>query len=509
MAIYNLSGDIVVCGIAEGYTEVGGINEASGFLNNATTFVSSRSEKTYMIGGDGEKTITVEVSNLLSESDYVYAFLYDGNGAFTRYIRNSGSKSVFVLSANEKLLKLQITHTSNEKRREHFTISADAPISEVGNPNIINTTIGDSLAFCYSVNNDAETSGRLLLPPNYTVDGLSVPLIVFAHGSGSMWTWEEKLGHVYTGGSHLSYLPFLQYLANEGFAVFDCFPWTNGKTIPANAYSPFGLPIHKEAYLKGIEYVCDRFNVDINRVSVLCKSQGGHFGQWAIMQNRFPFKAVALFAPSCGLSGTLFFNATCREAIAEWVDFEGTTAEIEAFITSGKYYDSDDSTKALVRSFVEKNKATLLSMCPMCQGITNGNADDLIIGAINSQTTVPQWMIDLGLPSTRPTGAQPIFTMSANADYVKNGFIPSKFWCAFDDDQGSGYSHYSVYHWLKNGCSDTQWREMPVGSGGHNATDLDANAPKSSGTTALGITYTNVPTAYVEVVEFIRSKCGG
>jgi hypothetical protein len=38
--------------------------------------------------------------------------------------------------------------------------------------------------------------------------------------------------------------------------------------------------------------------------------------------------------------------------------------------------------------------------------------------------------------------------------------------------------------------------------------DTDPNALKSSGTTALGIAYTDIPTAYVEVVEFIRNKCG-
>ena len=268
------------------------------------------------------------------------------------------------------------------------------------------------------------------------------------------------------------------------------------------------IPQHKAAYLQGIKYVCSRFNVDIEKVSVLCKSQGGHFGQWAIVQREFPFKAVALFAPSCGLSGTLFFNAKCREALAEYVDFRGTSEEIAAFISSGKYYADDQATRALVRSFVAKNKDKLIAMSPMNQGITNGTQDDIIDGTIVPTYSLPQWMTDIGLPS-KPEGSQPLFSLADNPDYVRVASIPSKFWAAFDDDQSSGYTHYACYYWLANGCSDTDFRQMPTGTGGHHSMDTDTDALKSSGTTALGITYTGIPTAYVEVVEFIRSKCGG
>lgn len=488
-----------------GKTEPGTIAKSVGYISNADSYGSTRCEKAYKVVGDCTGDIVINIKNILSESNTVRVCFFEASGAYVGYTDYSGSRVVFSMMAGAQIFKFTIIHSDSVKRKEYFDIISDMPIVEVGNSNIISTQVGDSLAFNYEVTPDADTTGRLLLPPNYTVDGKKVPLIIFAHGSGCMMSWTSKLGDVIDGSSHISYFPFLQYLANEGYAVFDCFPWTNKETIPENTYSSFNIPMHRQAYLKGVEYVCSRFNVDINNVSVICKSQGGHFGQWAIAQSIFPFKAVCLFAPSTVLGGTLFFNSRCREALTKYVDFAGTTDEIEAFITSGSKYASDETTRALVISFIAKNKDKLLAMTPMTQGITNGNADDIISGVTTPLYSLPQWMIDEGLPE-KPAGSQPLFTITENPDYVRHGTVPCKWWSAFDDNQSSGYIHYTCHHWLANGCSETEFRELPIGTGGHHAMDTDANALKSSGTTALGITYTNIPTAYVEAVEFIRSK---
>lgn len=488
-----------------GKTEPGTMSKSVGYISNSDVYNNTRSEKAYRVLGEVDGEIAIKIKGLLSESDTVTICFYDATGAYVGYRDYQGSSVVFSMITGSNIFKLTIAHSTSVKRKEYFDIISDMPIIEVGNSNIINSNVGDSLAFIYEVNADADTTGRLLLPPNYTVDGKRVPLIVFAHGSGCMLSWNATLGDVIDGSTHLSYLPYLQYLANEGYAVFDCYPWTKKETIPENTWSPFNIPINRQAYLKGIEYVCDRFNVDIKNVSILCKSQGGHIGQWAVTQSVFPFKAVCLFAPSTGLSGTLFFNAKCREALTKYISFDATTEELEAFISSGSKYASNDSVKALVISFIEKNKEKLCSMSPMNQGLTNGSVDDVIDGVTTPLYSLPQWMVDAGLPA-KPAGSQPLFTLANNEDYVRRGTIPCKFWSAFDDNQSSGYNHYACYHWLANGCSETEFRELPIGTGGHHAMDTDANALKSSGTTALGITYTNIPTAYVEAVEFIRSK---
>lgn len=484
-----------------GSTEMGGISKTNGYLTNADVYWNTRSKKMYKYNNARKGPVSIEIDGLPSENDVVSIFFYDANGQFLSYDDYTGSAISFAMPEEATYFKLQAAHNSSVKRQEHFTIKSEDVIEEMFNSNIVNASVGGSLAFCYKVNSEADTSGRLILPPNYSIEGEKIPLIVFIHGSGGMMTWNSKLGELVESGVTISYLPYLQYLANEGFAVFDCYPWTNKELIPSGAYSPFNISIHRAAYLEGIKYVCSRFNVDIGKVSLLCKSQGGYIGQWAIMQNAFPFCAVALFAPSCGIGHTLFFNASCREALTKYVDFSGSQEEITAFVNSG---DVDDTT---VASFVEKNKAKLIAIAPMSQGVTNCSEEDIFRGVTTTTTTVPQWMLDDGVPEYQ-TGAQPLQTLAQRQELVKNSFTPSKIWSAFDDEQSSGYSHFAVYKWLANGASDTDFRPLPIGTGGHHAMDTDANALKSSGTTALGITYTDIPTAYVEVVDFIKNKCG-
>lgn len=485
-----------------GKTEVGSLQDTYGNLTNSDIYTNTRSEMMYEVAtGSIVKVIFTRIQQ--SGIAEVKIYFYATDTSFLSYSTFSNVNIVeFTMPTNAVYFKIRVRSTTTVRRTEDFTVKANTAIKEVYNANIINVTVGESLAFCYEVNPTALTSGRLLLPPNYSVSGEKVPLIVFVHGSGGMLEYSSKLGTVTTSGTTITYLPYLQYLADEGFAVFDCYPWTKQKTLSGTPYNPICVAPNIASYLRGIEYSCSRFNIDITKVSLLCKSQGGQIGQWAIMQEQFPFKTVSLFAPACGIGLThLFYGQYVRNALTKYISFNGTSDEITEFINSGEISDTD------VASFISKNKATLLSMAPMTQGITNGDLDTLLNGVTSGQSTVPQWMLDLGLP-TKPEGAIDIYTLSEHDEYVKNGAIPSKFWVAFDDDQVSGYSVYATYYWLCNGGSDTAIRIMPTGTGGHHSMDTDANALKSSGTTALGISYSNIPTAYVEVVDFIRSKFG-
>ena len=497
---------LVVSGMyhVSGKMEFGGLNNSNGNATNADYWFNTRSEKTYKVQ-EKNASIIISMSGAVSNNDTLTVLFYNTSGQCIGYVEGSIPVYNFAMPDNAVYFRLKISPSSAAKRHEYFTLTSCSFIEEVYNFNIINQSVGSSLAFSYEVDNTI-TTGRLLLPPNYAIDGDKVPLIVFVHGSGGMLAWNSVLGVVYnwsTGEQELTYLPYLQYLANEGFAIFDCYPWTKAKTIPDYTFSPWNIPLQRAAYLRGIEYVCSRYNVDISRVSMICKSQGGHIGQWAIMQHEFPFKSVCLFAPSCGIGmSALFSQKKARQALVEHLDFAGTQEEISAFINNGS------TSNELVRSFINKNNVLLLSMNPMTQGITNGALDTLIAESTSGQAGVPQWMLDLGLPA-KPEGARNIYPLSGTKTYVKNSFIPSKFWAAFDDDQVSGYTIFGVYYWLANGGSDTAFRQMPTGTGGHHSVDTDENAPKSSGTTALGISYTDIPTAYVEAVEFIRSKCGG
>lgn len=490
MSVYDINGvSILNQNIIK--FELGGI-EPNGSLSNTITTSIFRSEKMYKCSS-GKDRIVFKTNGII-DSAFVYFYSQDGNFINIAQLEILNSSSVFAVPNNAKYIKISINMSNVD------SVIAFYGGGEVFNPNIINTNIGTSTAFIYKVSKNSYTSGRLLLPPNYSITGESVPLIVFGHGSGGMSTWNKALGYA---GSDADYRPFLQYLANEGFAVFDCYPWTNKEALADSVWSPYETQCNFQSYLEGIKYCCSRFNVNINKVNLLCKSQGGHLGHWACTQTIFPFKTVSLFAPSYGIGrNSIAFDEKLRYALTKYVEFYGTNEEITAFINSGNYADST------VKSFVDKNKVQFVNMMPFAHGVTNGSIDELFTYGVSANLgTVPQWMLDEGLPA-KPSGAIGIGAFAAKKTYIKTSYYPVKFWCAFDDDATSSYSNYAICHWLQNGGSDALFRELPLNTGGHHAMDTSPTALKSSGTTALGIQYTDIPTAYVEVVEFIRLKCG-
>ena len=371
---------------------------------------------------------------------------------------------------------------------------ADNDIKRVYNP-YLKASNSTSLAINYPVAPGVQSTLRLILPPNYSVTGKKVPLAVYVHGSTAMTTWTAELTN--------SYVPLMNYIANEGFAVIDVYPWTDNKAFTTTAtYSPIMLPSNKNAYLAAIRYVCDRYNVDINQVCIYAKSQGGNLGHWAAVETEFPFKGVGLLAttvdPYMQKSGQLFYNAACRSAILKHMDFEGTQEEKDAFVNTGTVSDTT------VQSFLNKNKSKFSSLMAFAVGLQGcDNYETIFNGGLQIVTTVPQWMLDKGLPA-RQSNWDYIPAIVSHSEYSKNAQRPVKFWCAPDDENISFYGNYAVHQWLLNGGSDSTFRIMPTGTGAHHSVDTDANAPKSSGTTALGIPYTDIATAYVEMVAFFR-----
>lgn len=488
-----------------GRTEPGSLMfNTNGGLSTYINNTYQRSEMVYDVGENKTVQLRFPDADFAAQAS-IRVLFYTADGTFLSFLLYSGENPHTVkIPATGKYLKILAVSTAAQSSPIVFTLIGQYPIMETYNLNIINANVthdgNTSLGFSYEVSKGAFSSGRLLLPPNYSLTGGKVPLIVYAHGSGGMTKWNSGLGEI-SGGS---YYPYLKYLSDEGFAVFDCYPWTDKETIDNTTFSPIGLSVCKQSYLAGIRYACSRFNIDINKVSLLCKSQGGHIGHWAVTQTEFPFKAVCLFAPANGISRTnLFYNASCRKAIAQYAHFDATEEEISDFITSGNLASNEN-----VQSLYAKNKALFVHLMPYINGITNGSFADFRTEIETAATqTVPQWLLDLGLPA-KPEGASAMMICTRKQNYVKKGQVPCKFWCAFDDGSVSSYTNYAIYYWLCNGGSEAYFRVLPTGTGGHHAMDNDPNALKSSGTTALGIAYTNMPTAYVEVVEFIRQEMG-
>lgn len=387
--------------------------------------------------------------------------------------------------------KILVFHSEEDFSFRGAEILGDSPIERLFNPNKESASL-HSIPFNYPAFGNIMGSGRLLLPPNYGLTGKKVPLVVYVHGSGGIPRWESALTE------NAQY----RYLTNEGFAFFDCFPWTNKISFSSDAWSPFQIPLHIRAYLEGVKYVCSRFNVDIDNVVLLCKSQGGNIGHWAAVQTDFNFRAVGLLAPTTDpvlqKTGNVFYNSVCRDALTQLIDFEGTETEKSAFVSSGNL------SNATVVSFLEKNKGLVVALMPYARGIFNAQSvDELYDGGIETIETVPQWLLDLGL-SARQSSYDLIPKFAEKSDYAKTTQRPVRFWCAADDAQTSTYGNYAIYRYMLNGGSDAEFTMIPNGTGGHNAMDNASEAIRVSGTTSLGIAYSDIAKSYVEIAAFFH-----
>lgn len=495
--------------------EYGTINNVAnlnkGMLNNSDVRDRLRSENLYFVKGSSMVNLVVDpsdVSNIslvnityysddFSDAFQIAGILDDGN--FGALVYDGYPYMMFVLIGNSDFGSYHFVDVYADY------LIAVSKLPRKGDPNYeLNPDMTyNAIPFNYRVSEGVMTSGRLILPPNYSMSGNSVPLVVWAHGSGQMTNWNAKLG-----GD--DYFEFLTYLTDEGFAVFDCYPWTSKAHLTEDVSSPIMIYPHLRAYLEGIRYVCRRWNVDIDNVSLLCKSQGGNIGHWAYVQSDFQFRAVGLFAPTtdpvANVSGKVFYTSSARRAIVDLLEFEGTQEEIDAFITYGSV-TPDGQGYDDVMSFMTKNMSKMISMMSYAKGICGSSGmDELFTGGITSTTETPDWMAD-DVPE-RQSSYDLIPAFAEKSSYTKHANCPVKIWCAFDDSRTSSYANYAIYRYLANGGSDVVFREMPIGTGGHSSTDASSLALKSSGTTKLGIEYTDIPTAFVEFVRFTRQYIG-
>lgn len=466
-----------------------------GIQYNSTDHTFHRTRAIYAVAESAYVKVAVNPSDSVSS---VIINEYDSNFDYIRTLSLSPeNNSVWFAVANGiKYIKVICAHAENVYNFHGIDISSDGSIKALLNPNKGKVGNYNSMPFNYIVSGNVMTSGRLLLPPNYSVDGNKVPLVIYAHGSGAMVNWQTPLS---TGN-----ITYLEYLTNEGFAIFDCYPWTDEHLPAHDIDSPWVIPSHTRAYVEGVKYVCSRFNVDVNNVVMLCKSQGGLLGWWAMTQTEFPFRAIAMLSPTNDIVGLdqdfehsgFGHGSYFREALCDYVDFVGTAQEKNAFIQYADFSNAD------VISFCNKNMNKFISFMSNYSGISGtGFYSELWDGQTIPISTVPAWMNDYNVPEWQ-SGYEYINKYAEHNDYQRTANCPVKFWCAFDDALCSAYSTFANYIWLVNGASNAEFREMPVGTGGHESVDKSPNALKSSGTTALGIPYTDMPTAYVEAAEF-------
>lgn len=314
-------------------------------------------------------------------------------------------------------------------------------------------------------------AGNIHLPPNYEQEGNPVKLIIFCHGSNDYNFFYQK-------SFARDYEDYIQYLVDEGYAVMGNFDWTT-KYYPEVNYGNTGSPIAYEAILGAYKWAIENYNIDQNGVFVSGKSSGGYHGFGLAYNKGIPVKAIGMHCPTISnMTTRLNSRAIERKAIAEDYGFVGNFSLL----------DDVSGHPAELKEFFMDNKEKMAGYNSYWNGIINRDLNTLMENAFSRME----------------------MAMSEWEDAVRICNVPTKIWSAKDDAVTTLPQQHEIYiHTLKNGNSIGELRWMPEGTGGHNSTDSSPDALKvETITTKLGITHTNVPLAYVELVTWFR-KFGG
>ena len=321
----------------------------------------------------------------------------------------------------------------------------------------------------------AYTTGIMIMPPNYDPEGKPVPVIMFCHGSSSY----QKL----TGTIDHNHDPFIEFLADCGYAVIDCYGWTNRfPDVNAESMSSlWAIPTCCKSYISLVNLLTDAYNLDRNNMFVLCKSLGGHMAAW--LSTALPLKAACFLAPAIRLN-LGYKAAEYREAMIEDLGLVGVVDDDLGWTTEEdclddfkqNYYLGWNNAKR--RKFYLANGAALIGWSPEFINVVGKTASEKLINAA-------EYGQDVSLQ--------------------KIGVCPSKFWVEVDDPNVSVQFIQTYAQQIRNGGTYADVVLFPSGSGGHHATDYDPNAPKVEDiTTPLGYHYETVPLAYYEAWEFME-----
>jgi len=318
-----------------------------------------------------------------------------------------------------------------------------------------------NISFCYTIDEDGHyTRGWLKLPSNYSPIGKPVPLIVFMPASNTFTSINSTMVTE-------SYEKNYNYLRDCGYAIASFYGWGNVYSAGAGVW---GTPTNDKCHIKGIQYVCEHYNVDPENIFVTTKSLGGIQALSLCYQNEVKIKACGLLAPELDMMTAMSsaYSKENRAAIAIDLGFTGDWQSV-------LYVENDTFNRNEARTYLQTQMDKLASTNPLYRSVL--------------------------LPFEAKMAA------SFNGTYDNTAFrlcnVPIKIWGAPDDGSVSYARIVWVIETLKNAGCNGELRTMPEGTGGHQAVDRSENALQTTDvTTRLGVHYDTIPTAYYELEQY-------
>ena len=455
--------------------EYGTLDDSGSLLGVPICYIAYlyRQRSAFFIKTNNAREVTID-DIYLKDLSSISVFFYDATMTGISYVSQQGRN--VAIPGGAAYIKIVVT-CNNELQNMSLTFNgATAEPTEEKNT-FPKSLIVSSLPINYKVGN-YHNFVNILLPPNYDPLGTPVPMVVFCHAAGSLVNW----------GGTMSDRTYLKYLADSGFAVVEFYSWTTkyydlyGTSLAG--IDPYCLPITIDAYNEGVKWFLSRFNIDENNINILGKSTGGEFALYYLMHQPFKIRSIGLFSPvasAFAMKGGGYDNV--NRAIAAELKLVG---DIENDFIGKQTWDP-----AKV-AFWENNLDKANYLHPSWQGLIGQTIQDRFTDAI---ADCQAWWAN-------KTSDQ----VYNNYNLYKLGFVPVKIWGTPTDTQTPYQAMVELVKRLENGGCEASLRTFETG--GHLVTDsgaYDAGAVESDVTTSLGVHYQWVPTAYVELLEWILS----
>ena len=411
----------------------------------------------------------------LTVSTFTMRFYNSSMTLLSYETRTSGMDKYYFVPKNTKYVRFSFHCTNKITNIQMITIGNTENVEETKR----NQRGDPSDRITYKVTENTITTARLILPYNYTTKGAKSPLILWMDGSYVFESWNSDFSN--------NKLPYLQYLANEGFAVLSVFAWGNKYYVKYDNVGrsyPYPVPICLECIKKGIEYVLDRYNVDKDNIHIMCKSQGGQVALYMASRPMFNIRSIGMFSPVLdylSMPGDSIYADT-RKAIAEELGLTGDTTYFGS--TSFNAYSAD------AKAFWLEN----------LQKINGLNEAWTNLGETLAQKY--EKSIENGEAYWTDKTDQSIYQ---DTDLIKYASVPVKIWGAADDEDTPYLKMVEVVSQLANGGTEAHMRTFSNNTGKHNCADMGTNV-EASVTAESGVVYTDLPSGWYENVQWMRSK---
>lgn len=327
-------------------------------------------------------------------------------------------------------------------------------------------------------------TGTIKLPPNYSIDGVAVPIVIFLHGSSGVNEFFSK--QVGSEESHVS-----EFLCNNGYAVASCSGVTDKYCMATNDDTYKGEGFAAPSYLLAIQhlikYIALNYNVNTNKIYVLAKSAGGFTANLISQQVPFNVRAVGMFSPALSPMVSLSNHARNHPGAAS---MEAEQIGVDYQFTKGQFNDNDEN--AVLNNIA---KWRTIDSFFGSTDFTNEEVEAVITTVYtNSSLTIPSNVVD----------------MATKKQMVK---IPTRLWIS-KYDTNVVYSNSELYSQMAGKYNDlfTLTSIDDVNNLDHHniCTKVVDGFSTPSYTTSIGVTINSfrgeegVPNALIELVEYFN-----